>query len=193
MCGLNFKFIFWIRTLVISCLFLLTSIEITFSQNLKVDTLENKKISLGEVLISVNKVEESKRSTAQQAKILDATEISNSQSQTTADLIANSGSATVQKSQLGGGSVTLRGFEANRTLMVIDGVRMNNLIYRSGHLQNILSTDNNSLDRIEILYGPSSTIYGSDALGGVIHMYTKKPLLAEESLKSRIKHKLFSR
>ncbi|MBK7570077.1 MAG: hypothetical protein IPI10_00055 [Bacteroidetes bacterium] len=95
--GLNFKFIFWIRTLVISCLFLLTSIEITFSQNLKVDTLENKKISLGEVLISVNKVEESKRSTAQQAKILDATEISNSQSQTTADLIANSGSATVQK------------------------------------------------------------------------------------------------
>jgi len=191
--GLNFKFIFWIRTLVISCLFLLTSIEITFSQNLKVDTLENKKISLGEVLISVNKVEESKRSTAQQAKILDATEISNSQSQTTADLIANSGSATVQKSQLGGGSVTLRGFEANRTLMVIDGVRMNNLIYRSGHLQNILSTDNNSLDRVEILYGPSSTIYGSDALGGVIHMYTKKPLLAEESLKSRIKVNVFSR
>jgi hypothetical protein len=76
----------------------LTSIEITFSQNSTIDTLGNKKISLGEVLISVNKVEESKRSTAQQAKILDATEISNSQSQTTADLIANSGSDSTKKS-----------------------------------------------------------------------------------------------
>ena len=56
---------------------------------------------------------------------------------------------------------------------------MNNLIYRSGHLQNILTVDQIALDRAEILFGPSSTIYGSDALGGVIHLFTKKPIFSD--------------
>jgi len=58
---------------------------------------------------------------------------------------------------------------------------MNNLIYRSGHLQNIITVDHLSLERAEILFGPSSTLYGSDALGGVIHLFTKKPQFANDS------------
>src|SRR6185436_8143439 len=93
----------------------------------------------------------------------------------------------VQKSQLGGGSPVIRGFEANRILLVIDGVRMNNLIYRAGHLQDIVKTDNGSLDRLEILFGPSSTVYGSDALGGVIHLYTRKPMFStDDKLNTRV-------
>ena len=61
--------------------------------------------------------------------------------------------------------------------MVVDGVRMNNAIYRGGHLQNSITIDNNSLDRIEVAFGSSSVFYGSDALGGVVHFYTKKPIL----------------
>jgi len=87
----------------------------------------------------------------------------------------------------------LRGFEASRILLVIDGVRMNNLIYRAGHLQDIVKTDNNMLERMEILFGPSSTVYGSDALGGVIHMYTKKPVLSEVDKKFLLKVNAFSR
>ncbi len=91
----------------------------------------------------------------------------------------------MQRSQQGGGSPMLRGFEASRVLMMIDGVRMNNLIYRAGHLQNIITVDNNMLDRAEILFGPSSTVYGSDALGGVIHFYTRNPVLStSESLQA---------
>ena len=56
---------------------------------------------------------------------------------------------------------------------------MNNAIYRAGHLQNIITLDNNVLERAEILFGPSSTVYGSDALGGVIHFYTRNPELAK--------------
>jgi hemoglobin/transferrin/lactoferrin receptor protein len=63
---------------------------------------------------------------------------------------------------------------------MVDGVRMNNLIYRAGHLQNAITMDNNVLDRAEILFGPSSTVYGSDALGGVVHFYTRNPELAKE-------------
>lgn len=110
---------------------------------------------------------------AQQIQVLNTDFIRSQQSQTTADLLNSSGNVFVQKSQMGGGSVVIRGFEANRISLVIDGVKLNNIIYRSGHLQNILSMDNNYLDRVEILYGPSSTIYGSDALGGAIYLSTK--------------------
>lgn len=94
-----------------------------------------------------------------------------------ADLIESSGSLSVQKSQQGGGSPMIRGFEASRVLLMMDYVRMNNLIYRSGHLQNLITMDQSSLSNVEITYGPSSVAYGSDALGGTIHLFTKEPVL----------------
>ena len=101
--------------------------------------------------------------------------------QSTADLLAASGLAFVQKSQQGGGSPILRGFEASRVLLVVDGVRMNNLIFRAGHLQNIITLDQSVLDRVDILFGPNSTVYGSDALGGVMSFYTKNPPFSKEN------------
>ena len=78
----------------------------------------------------------------------------------------------------------IRGFEANRILMVVDGVRMNNAIYRSGHLQNAITINPNIIERVEVVYGSSSVGYGSDALGGVIHYFTKSPLINSEKKKS---------
>jgi hemoglobin/transferrin/lactoferrin receptor protein len=105
----------------------------------------------------------------------------NMNTQTNADVLQNSGNVLVQKSQAGGGSPIIRGFEASRILLMIDGVRMNNAIYRSGHLQNIITVDANSLDKIDILFGPSSTQFGSDALGGVINMQTKTPQISNNN------------
>ncbi|TAE32582.1 MAG: TonB-dependent receptor [Cytophagales bacterium] len=96
-----------------------------------------------------------------------------------ADLLMQTGNVFVQKSQGGGGSPVLRGFEASRVLIVVDGVRMNNAIYRSGHLQNVLRIDPSMLDRAEVLFGPSSLIYGSDALGGVMYFQSRNPELAK--------------
>ena len=95
----------------------------------------------------------------------------------TADILTASGQVFVQKSQAGGGSPVVRGFEASRILLMVDGVRMNSAIFRAGHLQNIITVDNLILDRVEINYGPSSTLYGSDALGGVVNLFTKQPQL----------------
>jgi hemoglobin/transferrin/lactoferrin receptor protein len=139
--------------------------------------------SLHEVTISANKFEEQKRNVAQHIETISSKDINLTNPQSTADLLQNSGLVTVQKSQQGGGSPMMRGFEANRVLLVIDGVRMNNAIYRGGHLQNIITMDANILDKTELLFGPSSTIYGSDALGGVIHFHTKNPLLNLSSSK----------
>lgn len=95
--------------------------------------------------------------------------------QTTADLLATSGEVFVQKSQLGGGSPMIRGFSTNRVLIAVDGVRMNNAIFRSGNIQNVISVDPFTLARTEVFFGPGSTIYGSDAIGGVMNFLTLKP------------------
>jgi hemoglobin/transferrin/lactoferrin receptor protein len=86
----------------------------------------------------------------------------------------------VQRSQGGGGSPIIRGFEANKVLLVVDGVRMNNAIYRGGHLQNVITLDPNMLERSEVLFGGQSLMYGSDALGGVMYFQTRKPQLVED-------------
>jgi hemoglobin/transferrin/lactoferrin receptor protein len=116
--------------------------------------------------------------TAQKMKIIDSDQIAFEQAGSTADLLQSSGAVFVQKTQGGGGSPVIRGFEANKVLIVVDGVRLNNAIFRSGHLQNVIALDDAVLDRIEVVYGPGSSIYGSDALGGVMQFYTKKPSLS---------------
>lgn len=97
--------------------------------------------------------------------------------QTSADVLEASGEVYVQRSQMGGGSPVVRGFEANRILLVVDGVRLNNAIYRSGHLQNAITVDAAMLERAEVIFGAGSLHYGSDALGGVVHFRTKEPRL----------------
>jgi hemoglobin/transferrin/lactoferrin receptor protein len=135
--------------------------------------------SLQQVVISANKIAEQKRDIPNQVEIITANKIQQISPQNTADLLQNSGEVFVQKSQQGGGSPVLRGFEANRVLLVVDGVRMNNAIFRSGHLQNIVTLDPNAIDRIEVLHGAGSVIYGTDAIGGVISIYTKRPELSQ--------------
>ena len=99
------------------------------------------------------------------------------ESQTSVDALQQHAGVFVQKSQMGGGSPILRGFEANRVLLVVDGVRMNNAIYRGGHLQNAITIDNGMLERMEVTFGPGALLYGSDALGGVVHFRSKEPKL----------------
>jgi hemoglobin/transferrin/lactoferrin receptor protein len=158
--------------------------------NAQEDTLSEK--TLGEVVLSANKFSERKRNVSQKIDIITARTIANTNAQNTGDLLINSGNVFVQKSQQGGSSPVIRGFEASRVLLVVDGIRMNNAIYRAGHLQNVITVDQNILERVEVLYGPSSTLYGSDALGGVVHLITKSPRLST-SKKLRIDGSLFGR
>lgn len=133
---------------------------------------------LEEVVVSGSKFSERNSKLAVNIKAIKQSDLQRLNVSNTANLLETSGLAFVQKSQQGGGSPIIRGFEASRVLLMVDGVRMNNAIYRSGHLQNIITVDPNILQHIEVLYGPSSTLYGSDALGGVVNMFTNDPKLA---------------
>ncbi len=134
--------------------------------------------SLEEIVVSGSKFEEKKKDLVQKVQVISTRELENMNQSSTADVIANTGNVMVQKSQLGGGSPIIRGFETNKVLIVVDGIRMNNAIYRGGHLQNIVTLDNAIMERAEVVYGPGSVVYGSDAIGGVMSFRTKNPLLS---------------
>ena len=146
-----------------------SNFQLTMSENVN---------SINEIVVSASKFEEQRKDVAQKIQVIRSNELQNMNQTSTADVIANSGNVMVQKSQLGGGSPIIRGFETNKVLMVVDGIRMNNAIYRGGHLQNIVTLDNSIMERVEIVYGPGSVVYGSDALGGVMSFTTKNPTLS---------------
>lgn len=130
--------------------------------------------ALSEIVVIGRRDDASTELAAQMEKV-DLRDMERTQPQTTADALADQANVFVQKTQMGGGSIVLRGFEANRVLLVVDGVRMNNAIYRNGHLQNAITVDNSMLERIEVIFGPGSLLYGSDALGGVVHFRSRDP------------------
>jgi hemoglobin/transferrin/lactoferrin receptor protein len=152
----------------------LVAIMATMVVSAQTDTTETKK--LNEVKLESQRYYTTKKST-QQINTISQKDIEFGNYQNTADMLSNSGKVTVQKSQQGGGSPVIRGFEANRIVLLVDGIRMNNLIFRAGHLQNVITVDENMLENADILFGASSTPFGSDALGGAINLITKRPFL----------------
>lgn len=141
---------------------------------------DSSDVAMQELVISADRFEEKLKDIPRQIELISSKQIRHWNKQNTADLLEASGKVFVQKSQQGGGSPVIRGFEANRVLLVIDGIRLNNAIYRSGHLQNILRIDQENIEKVEILFGSGSLIYGSDALGGVVHFTSLKPVIGQK-------------
>ncbi len=137
--------------------------------------LEQGSISLDQVVVSATRWKQNLREIP--AKILTITprQTMLQNPQTAADLLATSGEVFMQKSQQGGGSPMIRGFSTNRLLYTVDGVRMNTAIFRSGNLQNVISLDPYAMESTEVIFGPVSLIYGSDAIGGVMSFQTILP------------------
>jgi len=135
-------------------------------------------IRVNEIVVSQNRWEQHKGEIPNKIEAIRSKDVNFYNPQTTADLIGLSDQVFIQKSQQGGGSPMIRGFSANRVLLAVDGVRLNNAIFRSGNLQNIIMFDPNVMDNSEIIFGPGSIIYGSDAIGGVMDFHTRQVKLS---------------
>ena len=140
--------------------------------------LEEAGITLDEMVISASRWQESSKGIPSKIRTISTSDVQLLQPQTAADLLGISGEVSIQKSQQGGGSPMIRGFATNRLLYVIDGVRMNTTIFRAGNLQNVISLDPFAIENTEVIFGPGSVIYGSDAIGGVMNFQTIKPRLS---------------
>lgn len=130
---------------------------------------------LNEVTVSVNKWEQKLNEVPNKIVKVNMRDARLQNPQTAADLLGSTGFVFIQKSQMGGGSPMIRGFATNRLLIVVDGVRMNNAIFRSGNLQNVISIDPLATENAEVIFGPGSIIYGSDAIGGVMDFHSLTP------------------
>lgn len=89
----------------------------------------------------------------------------------------------MQKTNHGGGSAFVRGFTGYQTLLMMDGIRMNNSTYRSGPNQYLNSVDPLMISHVEVLRGGGSVQYGSDAIGGTIQLLSKDPVFSESGVK----------
>lgn len=93
----------------------------------------------------------------------------------TPNLLAGTPGVLIQKSNHGGGAPFIHGMTGKQVLLMIDGVRMNNSLYRFGPHQYLNTIDPYTIDRIEVVRGPASVLHGTDALGGVINVITRDP------------------
>jgi hemoglobin/transferrin/lactoferrin receptor protein len=158
------------------CLLLLSSFSLLAQdKGVKKDTIQQ---ALDDVLISFKRWEKNLNEVPNLIRKINIKDSRIVNPQTTADLLGIGGDVFIQKSQGGGGSPMIRGFATNRLMIVIDGVRMNNAIFRSGNLQNVISLDPLATEDAEVIFGPGSLIYGSDAIGGVMDFHSLSPKFA---------------
>lgn len=156
---------------------IVTSYDQLINDSLKVK-MKSSEFSLNQVVISANRWKQNSLDIPQKISTIKPKEVALQNPQTTADLLEISGNVFIQKSQQGGGSPIIRGFSTNRLLYTIDGVRMNTAIFRGGNIQNVISLDPFAIENTEVLFGPGSVIYGSDAIGGVMSFQTLTPELS---------------
>jgi hemoglobin/transferrin/lactoferrin receptor protein len=124
---------------------------------------------LDEVLVSPSKFLESSREISKKVVSINRNTVELANPKTSADLLETTGNIFIQKSQLGGGSPIIRGFSTNRLVISIDGVRLNNAIYRGGNIHNVISISPMTLQNIEVILGSESGLYGSEANGGLMN------------------------
>ncbi len=140
--------------------------------------MNRSNFNLDQIVISATRRVEKDRLIPNKIVKIDPKFIALENPQTAADLLGTSGEVFIQKSQQGGGSPMIRGFATNRLLIAVDGVRMNTAIFRSGNLQNVISLDPFAMESAEVIFGPGSVLYGSDAIGGVMTFRTLTPQLS---------------
>ena len=103
---------------------------------------------------------------------------------TTPEALMGTSGVFIQKTNHGGGSAFIRGLTGNQTLTIIDGIRLNNATYRYGPNQYLNTIDLYTIEKIEVIKGTGSVEYGSDAMGGVVHITSKLPVYSENKKNS---------
>ncbi|MBK7106892.1 MAG: TonB-dependent receptor [Ignavibacteriae bacterium] len=151
---------------------ILLIIFLSFSKNYSQSNLD---FTTDEIVVSSSLYEENIDSVNQSISILHSSSINTNNPMNLASALVGTSGIWMQQSNHGAGSPFVRGMTGNQTLIMIDGIRLNNSTFRYGPNQYLNTINLNEIERVEILRGSGSVQYGSDALGGVVHILTKSP------------------
>ncbi|HLL41771.1 MAG TPA: TonB-dependent receptor plug domain-containing protein, partial [Segetibacter sp.] len=136
---------------------------------------------LDEVIITAERKAEKMLVIPYSTETVSKTNIEDYQSRTTPEALTGVNGVFVQKTNHGGGSPFLRGLTGNQTLILVDGIRLNNSTFRYGPNQYLNTIDAFSINKIEVVKGTGSVQYGSDAIGGVLQVFTREPHFSDKS------------
>jgi outer membrane receptor protein involved in Fe transport len=105
--------------------------------------------------------------------------------QTVMELLHGRTGTYYQQTTPGQGVVIVRGLKGSEVLQLVDGFRLNNAIFRNAPNQYIALVDSQMLRQVEVVRGPMSALYGSDAMGGVVHMLSESPDFTSDEWSAR--------
>ena len=167
----------------------LISINLAYSQE---DEVEYPPVELEEVTV-IARVEKDTFRTPNSVSVIDREQIERMNAPTTPQILRETEGVWTQQTTVGQGSPLLRGLTGYQAFLAIDGVRLNNSTFRSGPNQYLVTISPDNLDRVEVLRGAGSMLYGSGAMGGVISMFTKDTILDGATEEWHIQSRAFTR
>lgn len=144
---------------------------------------EKKEFSLPEIVVTATRTEQTVKGTPSTVQVITSEQIEQRQSQTLADVLQEATGIVMFNDFQSRPQLSIRGSESRHVLIMVDGRRLSGeLSYNSANAYDISRIRMENVERIEIIRGPAGALYGSDAMGGVINIITKKPKQSEGRL-----------
>jgi len=143
------------------------------------------------IIVTASRMEESAFLSPYTVQTIDEKRVRQANFRYVPDMFREIPGTLVQKTAYGQGSPYIRGFTGYRNLFMIDGVRLNNAVFRDGPNQYWATVDSYSIRQMEVVLGPSSVLYGSDAIGGTVNTLTRGPAAykADQSLDGNLHYR----
>lgn len=162
------------------------TIELAADEELTLEIyLQPVNIKLGdEVVITARRVESADFTSPEALTVLNQQYLENEMARSVPESMFGASGVFLQKTNHGGGSPFVRGLTGNQVLLMVDGVRLNNATFRYGPNQYLATVDPFLINRIEIVRGGGSVTHGSDAIGGVVQVFSKNPRFSSRGLKA---------
>ncbi|MFM1961687.1 MAG: hypothetical protein RLZZ172_532 [Bacteroidota bacterium] len=130
-------------------------------------------VQMEQVTVTATRKEQALASLPYAAEVLHRNQLNRQLSRTVPEALQGVPGVFIQKTNHAGGSPFVRGLTGNQSLILVDGIRLNNSIFRFGPNQYMTLIDPLIVDRIEVVKGTGSVQYGSDAMTGVINIHTQ--------------------
>ncbi len=149
-------------------------------------SVEEDATYLDEVVVVANRQQEHPFQTPRSVGVVSEQDLAERSPRTVPEALWDSPGVFVQQTNHGGGSPILRGMIGPQNLILVDGVRFNNSTWRTGPVQYLNLIDPLSIERIEVLRGPGSVLYGSDAMGGVINVFPARSATGNRRMETEL-------